>query len=419
MYVAVKGGERAIEASWRLLDKERRGDTQFAELSVAQIREQLRLAVARVMTEGSVYDEELAALAIKQAAGDLVEAIFLLRAYRTTLPRFGYTEPLRTEAIHAERRISATFKDVPGGQLLGPTYDYTQRLLDFALLAEGEAASASSSGNAAADADANAGAAARNAAKAAKESMPRVVALLDKEGLIEQEAPTPDAPEPGDLSREPLAFPASRATRLQNLARGDEGFLLAMGYATQRGYAHSHPFAGEIRFGTVAVEMVLDELGEAIEIGEIEVTECQMINQFAGSHEAPPSFTQGYGLAFGHSERKAMAMALVDRALRAEELGETLRSPTQDVEFMLSHSDNVEASGFVQHLKLPHYVDFQSELELVRRLRAQRAAAGIDAAKNRDGAEANGNPQAPGQAPEQAQAQQKRASEPVKQEQAA
>jgi alpha-D-ribose 1-methylphosphonate 5-triphosphate synthase subunit PhnI len=366
MYVAVKGGERAIEASWRLLDKERRGDTQFAELSPTQIREQLRLAVARVMTEGSVYDEELAALAIKQAAGDLVEAIFLLRAYRTTLQRFGYTQPIRTEAIHAERRISATFKDVPGGQLLGPTYDYTQRLLDFALLADGDAER-----NASAHA-----AAARPAAAAAQaaEPMPRVVALLDKEGLIEQETISPDAAEPGDLSREPLAFPASRATRLQNLARGDEGFLLAMGYATQRGYAHSHPFAGEIRFGSVAVEMVLDELGEAVEIGDIDITECQMINQFGGSAEAPPSFTQGYGLAFGHSERKAMAMALVDRALRAEELGETLHSPTQDVEFMLSHSDNVEASGFVQHLKLPHYVDFQSELELVRRLRSQHAA---------------------------------------------
>jgi alpha-D-ribose 1-methylphosphonate 5-triphosphate synthase subunit PhnI len=412
MYVAVKGGERAIEASWRLLDKERRGDTQFAELSVAQIREQLRLAVARVMTEGSVYDEELAALAIKQAAGDLVEAIFLLRAYRTTLPRFGYTEPLRTEAIRAERRISATFKDVPGGQLLGPTYDYTQRLLDFALLAESEGDSAS--------AGANVDATARSATRAAKESMPRVVALLDKEGLIEQETPTPDAPEPGDLSREPLAFPASRATRLQNLARGDEGFLLAMGYATQRGYAHSHPFAGEIRFGTIAVEMVLDELGEAVEIGEIDVTECQMINQFAGSAEAPPSFTQGYGLAFGHSERKAMAMALVDRALRAEELGETLRSPTQDVEFMLSHSDNVEASGFVQHLKLPHYVDFQSELELVRRLRAQRATgagAGAGSENTRDGNEANGNQQA--LEPTQEETQQKRASQRAQQEEAA
>jgi alpha-D-ribose 1-methylphosphonate 5-triphosphate synthase subunit PhnI len=367
MYVAVKGGERAIEASWRMLDKARRGDTRLAELSVAQIREQLRLAVARVMTEGSVYDEELAALAIKQAAGDLVEAIFLLRAYRTTLPRFGYTQAIDTEAMQVGRRISATFKDVPGGQLLGATYDYTQRLLDFALLAEGDGG-----------ADAAATPPSIQAAQSAAEAMPRVVTLLDQEGLIEQERPTPEAPEPGDLSRDPLAFPASRATRLQNLARGDEGFLLAMGYATQRGYAHSHPFAGEIRFGTIAVEMELDELGETVEIGDIDVTECQMINQFAGSGNVPPAFTQGYGLAFGHSERKAMAMALVDRALRAEELGETLASPTQDIEFMLSHSDNVEASGFVQHLKLPHYVDFQSELELVRRLRAQHGAEDKD-----------------------------------------
>ncbi|WP_213301141.1 carbon-phosphorus lyase complex subunit PhnI [Paraburkholderia sacchari] len=362
MYVAVKGGERAIEVSWRLLDQARRGDTRVPELSVAQIREQMRLAVARVMTEGSVYDEDLAALAIKQAAGDLVEAIFLLRAYRTTLPRFGYTLPVETEQMAVERRISATFKDVPGGQVLGATYDSTQRLLDFALLAEGNNDS---------DIESSGVDHSQLGVSNDPEPMPRVVTLLDKEGLIELETPSSDACEPGDLSREPLAFPADRSVRLQNLARGDEGFLLAMGYATQRGYAHSHPFAGEIRFGSVAVEMVLDELGEAVEIGEIELTECQMVNQFAGSKDAPPAFTQGYGLAFGHAERKAMAMALVDRALRAEELGETLASPTQDIEFMLSHSDNVEASGFVQHLKLPHYVDFQAELELVRRLRAQ------------------------------------------------
>ncbi|CAL8475774.1 carbon-phosphorus lyase complex subunit PhnI [Caballeronia sp. S22] len=354
MYVAVKGGERAIERSWDVLAKQRRGDLAVPELSVAQIREQMRLAVARVMTEGSVYDEDLAALAIKQAAGDLVEAIFLLRAYRTTLPRVGYTLPIDTEAMCVERRISAAFKDIPGGQMLGGTYDYTQRLLDFSLLAEGQQAGD-----------------APIAGKATEESaMPRVLSMLDREGLIEQERAHENAPPPGDLSREPLSFPANRSTRLQNLARGDEGFLLAIGYATQRGYAHSHPFAGEIRHGEVAVEMVVDELDFAVEIGEIDVTECQMINQFAGSGDVPPTFTQGYGLAFGHSERKAMAMALVDRALRAEELGETIGAPTQDPEFVLYHSDNVEASGFVQHLKLPHYVDFQSELELLRRLRA-------------------------------------------------
>ena len=38
---------------------------------------------------------------------------------------------------------------------------------------------------------------------------------------------------------------------------------------------------------------------------------------------------------------------------------------------MLSHADNIQATGFVEHLKLPHYVDFQSELELVRKMRRE------------------------------------------------
>ena len=360
MYVAVKGGETAILNSYKLLDEQRRGDPAQPELDVTQIRQQLKLAVDRVMTEGSVYDPELAALAIKQAAGDLVEAIFLLRAYRATLPRLGSTCPVDTSRMRLSRRISATFKDLPGGQLLGPTYDYTQRLLDFRLLAEGTHESSP----------------AAPAPAAADSEAPRVVDLLNHEDLIET-APRPaDDAAPADLTREPLRFPAGRATRLQNLARGDEGFLLAMAYSTQRGYAHSHPFVGELRLGHVEVEIVPEELGFALSIGDIELTECEMVNQFAGSKTEPPKFTRGYGLAFGHSERKAMAMSLVDRALRAPELGEAVQSPAQMQEFVLSHSDSLEASGFVQHLKLPHYVDFQAELELVRRMRAQAAAAG-------------------------------------------
>ena len=109
-----------------------------------------------------------------------------------------------------------------------------------------------------------------------------------------------------------------------------------------------------------------EELGFAVPLGEIALTECQMVNQFHGSAEVPPQFTRGYGLVFGQSERKAMSMALVDRALRAGELGEELTAPAQDEEFVLSHCDNVQATGFVEHLKLPHYVDFQAELGLVR-----------------------------------------------------
>jgi alpha-D-ribose 1-methylphosphonate 5-triphosphate synthase subunit PhnI len=366
MYVAVKGGAQAIESSWRLLDAQRRGDTGIAELSVAQIRAQLTLAVDRVMGEGALYDPELAALAIKQASGDLVEAIFLLRAYRTTLPRFGYALPLDTARIALSRRVSATFKEVPGGQLLGATYDYTQRLLDFALLAEGGGDAATAASNATPLRPENTG--------THPATVPRINDLLAREGLMETPQPHSSAP-PGDLTREPLMFPAERALRLQALARGDEGWLLAMGYSTQRGYANSHPFAGEIRRGTVQVELQPDELGFAIDIGDLEITECQMVNQFSGSRDIPPQFTQGYGLAFGGAERKSMAMALVDRSLRADELGEARTAPAQDEEFVLSHADNVEASGFVQHLKLPHYVDFQAELELVRKLRASHALA--------------------------------------------
>ena len=371
MYVAVKGGAAAIESSWRLLDTQRRGDTSIAELSVAQIRSQLSLAVDRVMSEGALFDPELAALAIKQASGDLVEAIFLLRAYRTTLPRLGYTVPLDTARIDLVRRISATFKEVPGGQLLGPTYDYTQRLLDFRLLAEGGSEPTPPVPSTQATQDSQAPHA---SPMDGKRVVPRINDLLAREGLLETPQPL-DRAAPGDLTRDPLMFPANRALRLQALARGDEGWLLAMGYSTQRGYANAHPFAGEIRRGFVRVELEPDELGFVIDIGDLEVTECQMINQFHGSKDIPPQFTQGYGLAFGGAERKAMAMALVDRALRADELGEPRVAPAQDEEFVLSHADNVEASGFVQHLKLPHYVDFQAELELVRKLRASHAQA--------------------------------------------
>jgi alpha-D-ribose 1-methylphosphonate 5-triphosphate synthase subunit PhnI len=358
MYVAVKGGEQAIDAAHRWLAEERRGDPATPELDVDQIEQQLKIACDRVMNEGSLYDRPLAALAIKQAQGDLIEAAFLLRAYRTTLPRFGYSEPLDTAVMAVKRRVSATYKDLPGGQVLGPTFDYTHRLLDFKLAAEGAVEPAP------------------ERPATVDETVPRVVDILNHEGLIQAEPVEDPAAPVGDLTREPLLFPAGREVRLQNLARGDEGFLLALGYATQRGFGSSHPFVGEIRVGAVSVELTPEELGFPVDLGEIEVTECQLVNQFKGSKTEPPQFSRGYGLAFGHSERKAMAMALVDRALRAEEMGEETGAPAQDQEFVLYHSDNVQATGFVEHLKLPHYVDFQGELEGIRRMRAAAERTG-------------------------------------------
>jgi alpha-D-ribose 1-methylphosphonate 5-triphosphate synthase subunit PhnI len=355
VYVAVKGGEKAIANAHRLLADERRGDRSIPEVRLDQIKEQLSLSVDRVMTEGSLYDPDLAALAVKQARGDLVEAAFLLRAYRTTLPRLAETRPIDTGQMTVRRRISATHKDLPGGQVLGPTFDYTHRLLDFSLAA----------GDAAPEEPV--------VSEPLSEDMPRVLDVLDSEGLMEPETPPPGDPPPTDITRDPLTLPAERDLRLQSLARADEGFILALAYSVQRGFGAGHPFVGEIRHGEVPVRIFIEELGFDVEIGHISVTECEMVDKFSGDKNNPPQFTRGYGLTFGYNERKAMSMSVVDRALRARELNEKIGSPAQDEEFVLYHGDNVEASGFLQHLKLPHHVDFQADLVMIRQMRREFA----------------------------------------------
>ena len=241
--------------------------------------------------------------------------------------------------------------------MLGPTFDYTHRLLDFALLAEGEA-----------------GTDKRPVNLDNKQTIacPHVMNILEQEGLMAP--PECNDAKHSDITREAVQFPTGRSERLQILARGDEGYLLSLAYSTQRGYGRNHPFVGEIRIGAVEVAFTPPELGFEIVLGAIEVSECEMVTQFveeAGADEVV--FTRGYGLAFGQAERKTMAMALMDRALCADDYGEEITSPAQQQEFVLAHCDNVEAAGFVSHLKLPHYVDFQSELELIRKIRRDQA----------------------------------------------
>ena len=339
-----------------MLDDYRRGDREVPELSLAQIREQMPLAVSRVMSEGSLYDPQLAALALKQAAGDAIEAVFLLRAYRTTLSRFGYTQPLDTGRMRLQRRISSTFKDVPGGQILGPTYDYTSACWIFRWKPGARPMPCRRARNAGL-----VHAARHRPAGARRPDRSRAAAGRRSRPL------RPDAPAAG--------FSADRAARLQNLARADEGFLLSMGYSTQRGYGNTHPFAAEIRYGALEVEMHIEELGFAVTVGEIEVTECQMVSQFSGNAQEGPKFTRGYGLTFGYGERKAMSMALVDRALKARDLGKPVIRPPMTTSSCSITATTSRLRSFVQHLKLPHYVDFQANLELLRRMRGERLAA--------------------------------------------
>jgi alpha-D-ribose 1-methylphosphonate 5-triphosphate synthase subunit PhnI len=357
-YVAVRGGEDAIRNSETLLALYRRRGGR-ASLQVQQILDQMRLAVDRVMAEGSLYEPTLAALAIKQAEGDLAEAAFLVRAYRSTLPRLQGTPMLPVERMRLIRRISAAFKDIPGGQLLGPTRDYTQRLLDFSLLEEGTKGPAPDPPRVSLNGD-------------GQETPERVSTYLRREGLLPE--PPPAAEPPVDITRDAAAFPMPRSARLQALARGEEGGMLALAYSSMRGFGSVHPTVAELRVGYVAVQVRVPELDLPVTVGEILVTEAELICRDELQEDAgtPARFSLGYGFAFGHNERRAICMAILDRAMRAERV----TAPAQDQEFVLQHIEGIEAQGFTNHWKLPHYVDFQAELAQLRSRRAvERPAA--------------------------------------------
>ncbi len=354
-YVAVTGGKLAIENAAKFLDYERiKGKS--TPLGVEQIKDQLHLLVDRIMGEGSLYAPELAALAIKQSSGDMLEAAFILRAYRTTQPRLGYSLASSAGELRIVRRISAAFKDIPGGQVLGPTPDYALRLMDFNLF--------------------------QDSAKQRKEfhralfkdicdcgdmpeSFPKIVEMLRAENLLEARTGkrSPDQ-QADDLTRGSITFPASRDIALQSMARGETGGLLLLAYSNMRGYGNVHPTVGELRVGFMPVKIRHPYTGKECTIGEVKVTEAEVISQALTKEQGgKPKFTLGYGLCFGHNEVKAISMAVLDRSMQAEEPA----APSEDQEFVLSHIDGIESMGFCNHFKLPHYVTFQSSLDRIRK----------------------------------------------------
>ena len=361
-YVAVRGGERAIRSARELARFSRLRRARSA-LTTDQIEAQLRLAVDRVMAEGSLYAPGYAALALKQAEGDTLEASFILRAFRSTQRRALTSEVVRTDEMRVLRRISAAFKDVPGGQILGPTRDYAVQLLDFDLLEEDDAAIV----------DFLRGYVGVDPAELEQPAFPRVPDLLRREGLLDDVRPT--GGRPFDVTRDALRFPAPRAAKLQQLARAETGALMALAYSTIRGHGNIHPVVGELRVGHVPLRVRTPFAEGLFFAGEVLVTEAEVLSaEFTPSRtDGRPVFTVGYGLCFGHNELKAIAAAILDRATASERP----ESPGQDEEFVMLHSDGIEASGFTAHWKLPHYVTFQSQLD---RLRAARDAVAVPSA---------------------------------------
>lgn len=361
-YVSVKGGKEAIQQAELLLNYYRLKDDSLT-LQIKQIRGQLRFAVDKVMGEGSLYDPDLAALALKQAEGDAFEASFLIRAFRSTLSRNHYSLPIDTNQMEIIRRISAAFKDIPGGQYLGPTRDYTRRLLNFELNEENDEQVKSFVANYLKDVDSE-------PTSMTTTTFPKVIDILREQGLLKQTADDKPSHEVKDLTRESMQFPVSRDMRLQALARGETGAMMALAYSSNRGYGNIHPTLGELRVGYVKVSIPhpLYE-GEEITIGKVLVTEAEIISKVQSNRKdaSGPEFSLGFGLCFGHNEIKAISMGTLDRAMDTT----NPQAPAEDEEFVLYHIDGIDASGFVSHWKLPHYVTFQSSVNKMQSVQNQ------------------------------------------------
>lgn len=357
-YVAVTGGKEAIEASLEHLAYERVKDGKWVDVDT--LKSTMRGFIEQVMAESSLYDEELAALAMKQSEGNIEEAVFLLRAHRSTLPRLYYSTVTDTRDMFVIRRISASFKDIPGGQILGASHDYLHRLLDFTILKETEVDVLKKK----ADFE---GKDVPEQSSLKLEKLPKVMDYLRNEGLI-HEFPI-DNEEPDDITKESLTFPSSRSERLQILTRGQTGAVVSLGYAGLRGYgASTHPTVGEVRVGYQPIHVEVNGEEDSYYIGSIKLTEVESfipVNVIKDGKEVM-EFEIGYGACFGQNETKAIAMSILDHAL--ENLG---NSPIYDEEFVLLHIDSVESTGFISHLKMPHYVTFQSKLEQMRKIKKE------------------------------------------------
>ena len=355
-YVAIKGGEEAIQEAKTLLDVLRTRGAQNGEapLRMDVIENQLHFLHSQVLSEGGLYDPELASLALKQSLGDTLEAAFFLRAFRSTRPRVGSLPTLDTSKMRVIRRISAAFKEIPGGQMLGPTPDYTHRLFNFELLDESSENFRQTFADWSQEMELD----------PTLDTFPKVIDFLRAQGMVEECRPNDEAP--FDISREPLVFPLPRSARLSLLSRGHRGSLLCLAYSSMRGYGSVHPTVGELRVGYLPVEVSHAVTGETIEIGEILMTECEIITGAGpGAERSTPKLGLGYAACFGHNEVKAISMAVLDRALiNGNKSGKF--APCEDQEFVLMHVDGLESMGFCIHYKLPHYVTFQAGLEQLR-----------------------------------------------------
>lgn len=361
-YAGVRGGHEAILAAERLV---RRGRTSGASgwLGIDQITERLRLAVDRVMGEGGLWAPDLGARALRQAEGDVQEAAQLLRAHRSTLPRLDYSEPVHADELRVSRRISPAFRNPPGSQILGRTLDYVGRLLD--LMPDEQAKASREEPSAEPDPEPEP----EPTDGTDPRRPPRLLGVLRSMDLV-VERRGEDDPEPYDITRAPARPGVPRSARLSAMARAETGALVHLWYSqTFQPTKAQHEFPGEVRHGTLPVRVRHPLTGKPVTVAEVRVTEVETVDDLDGAEEDRTRLDLGYGMCFGHNERKAIAMAGLDLLVHRD------GDRTGLEQEVLTTLDGIEASGFLEHLKLPHYVDFRSLLDRKRAVRSAREEA--------------------------------------------
>jgi len=392
-YAAARGGLEAIAAAEDLV-RDARDLAGSPWLELDQLIDRQRLAVDRVMGEGGLWDPLLAARALQQAEGDTIEASHLLRSYRATMPRFAYSHAVDMDNAQVLRRIVPAFRNPPGPQLLGRTTDYTGRLLDRTdddvarERAEKRASESVLLGTRESDTDELQ----QRIPVATSRDTPTLGGLGDRRHrrlldvlrdmdlLVDRRRS--DDPEPVDITRSATRPPAPRSAVLATMARAETGALVNLWYRNilgPDGYIHEVTL-GEVRHAEVPVTVTHPHTGGPIDIGGVRVTEVEAIEDLDGADEERTRFDVGYGLCFGHNEKKAIAMANLDIACHrdrrgtGDEAGDGAGASELEQSILMT-TDGLDASGFLEHLKLPHYVTFRS---MIDRKMAMRSAANAD-----------------------------------------
>lgn len=334
-YVAVKGGEEAIKNSLSFYDEEFKGDIKPKE-----IRESLGFAVDKIMSEGSLYSKKLSSVAIKKSAGDLLNAAFFLRAHRSSCARVGVAKTINTDDMRIIRRVSSAFKDIKGGQILGPSNDYEVKLI-LKKVANRTIWSEFTSDNI---------------------FVESALKPLRIKGLIKE---LKKDREISDITRIFPNSPYPRSAVLQIMSRGEGGSMLAFAYTTMRGYGDVHPTIGDLRIGKCDVKFTHPFTNNEVKIAEIEVTSCEAVGTLEKQDDDYTKLTTGYGFCFGFNETKAISMAILDISLYSSSHSIGSGSIASNFDMIIHHIDGVESMGFTNHYKLPHYVTFQSDLQVL------------------------------------------------------